>query len=172
MTPVPVFTIAAIVFGLMALEARRAVRNERGQRARGGVEPAGDARVYAAMRIAYPGAFAAMIAELAWRGAPAPALVVTGAATFAAAKALKWWAIATLGPCWTFRVIVVPGMPLVTGGPYRYVRHPNYAAVACELIGVALMTGALFTGPLMTTLFALLMTRRAAVERRAIDAAR
>ncbi len=172
MTPVPFFSLASIVFGLMAIEARRAWRNERGQRARGGVEPVGDARVYAWMQIAYPGAFAAMLAELALRGSPSLAVACAGAATLAAAKALKWWAILTLGPCWTFRVIVVPGAPLVTDGPYRYVRHPNYVAVAGELIGMALMTGALVAGPLMTVIFLLLITRRVALEQRALDAAR
>ena len=173
MTPVPFFlALFSVVFGAMAVEARRAGRNERVQRARGGVEPVGDARIYAWMQIAYPGAFALMLAELAWRGSPSPALAGAGAATFAAAKALKWWAIVTLGPSWTFRVIVVPGAPLVTRGPYRYLPHPNYAAVAGELIGMALMTGAIITGPVMTMVFSFLMTRRITVERRALDAAR
>ena len=53
-----------------------------------------------------------------------------------AAKALKWWAILTLGRFWTFRVIVVPGATLVAGGPYRWLRHPNYVGVIGELVGV------------------------------------
>jgi isoprenylcysteine carboxyl methyltransferase (ICMT) family protein YpbQ len=53
--------LAIAVFGSLVVEARRASRNERAQRARGGIEPDGD--VYRLMRIAYPGAFAAMIAE-------------------------------------------------------------------------------------------------------------
>jgi methyltransferase len=173
MTPVPFFPLAAVIFGFMAVEARRAARNERTQRTRGGLEPSGDARIYASMRILYPGAFTLMLAELAFRAsAPSLTVISLGAATFAAAKALKWWAIATLGPCWTFRVIVVPGAPLATGGPYRYLPHPNYAAVAGELIGTALMTGAILTGPVMTIVFCVLMARRIAVERRALDAAR
>jgi methyltransferase len=60
----------------------------------------------------------------------------------------------------------------VTGGPYRFIAHPNYAAVAGELAGTAFMTGAIVTGPVMTMLFCVLMTRRIAVERRALDAAR
>jgi methyltransferase len=164
--------LALIVFGLMTIEARRAARNERAQRARGGVEPIDDARIYRWMQIAYPGAFALMLAERAFRGSPPLAVIGAGAATFAAAKALKWWAIATLGPCWTFRVIVVPRAPLVNGGPYHYVNHPNYAAVVGELVGMALMTGALVMGPLMTIVFSWLMTRRIRVEQRALDAAR
>jgi methyltransferase len=156
----------AIVFGAMIAEALVARRNERAQRALGGLEPPGD--VYAAMRVAYPAVFLAMLAEGAWRG-PAPvAALAAGAAVFSAAKALKTWAIVSLGRFWTFRVIVVPGMALVRSGPYRWLRHPNYVAVAGELVGVALATGALVAGPLGTALFLTLIARRIRVEDGAI----
>ena len=82
----------ALVFMPMLAEAWLAARNEREQRARGGIEPPGD--VYRVMRIAYPAAFAAMIAESAWD--PSHAWWLGGLALFAAAKGLKWWAIAAL----------------------------------------------------------------------------
>ncbi len=165
-------TLFIIIFGLMSIEARRASRNERTQRAREGIEPAADAPTYRAMQIAYPGAFAAMLLEMAVRGAPPRGTIAIGAGIFLGAKALKWWAIVALGSCWTFRIIVVPGASLVRGGPYRFLRHPNYVAVAGELIGVALMTGAVVAGPVMTALFSALMARRVGVEQRALDAAR
>src|SRR5262245_58554632 len=117
----------------MLSEAVLARRNERRLLARGGVEPAGD--VYRFMQIAYPASFLAMIVEGTMRGASSGTLFTAGAALFCAAKALKYWAIGSLGPAWTFRVIVVPGGPLVSSGPYRYVRHPNYLAVVGELVG-------------------------------------
>lgn len=164
--------LGVIVFGFMLIEARRASRNERAQRARGGIEPGDDAQVFATMRIAYPAAFASMLTEGVLRGGPAAGVFLLGAAVFTAAKALKWWAILELGPCWTFRVVVVPGVPLVNGGPYRYVRHPNYLGVFGELVGAALMTGATISGPIATLAFTALMARRIAVEQRALDAAR
>ena len=121
--------LLAIVFGPMLVEAGRAARNERVQRARGGIEPPGD--VYAVMRVAYPGVFLVMIAEGAWRHSQAPAgpfdarLAAAGLALFLAAKALKWWAIASLGPSWTFRVIVVPGDAPVASGPVRVAASPQ-----------------------------------------------
>lgn len=154
------------VFGFMLIEARRAARNERAQRAKGGVEPDGD--VYGAMRVVYPAAFLAMIAEGAVRGNPPPAIIAGGATLFVLAKSLKWWAILSLGQFWTFRVIIVPGTRLVESGPYRLVRHPNYVAVVGELVAVALMTGARFVGPLAAALFALLLAKRIAVETRAL----
>jgi methyltransferase len=159
--------LSALVFVPMLVEARRAARHERAQLARGGVEPAGD--VYNAMRVAYPAVFAAMILEGAWRGRPAPLWIVLGLTIFLAAKAIKWWAIVTLGPAWTFRVIVVPGAPLVGRGPYRFVRHPNYVGVVGELVGVALAAGAAVSGPIAIVLFGTLMKRRIAVEERALD---
>ena len=159
--------LAAIVFLPMLIEATRARSNEARQRARGGVEAPND--VYALMRVAYPAAFLAMIVEDAARGRPVSGTLAVGLAIFAAAKALKWWAILTLGSSWTFRVIVVPGAPLVTSGPYRFVRHPNYVAVLGALAGVGLQAGAWLTGPIVTVGFGLLMLRRIHVEDRALS---
>jgi len=160
--------VCVAVFGFMLIEARRAAVNARAQRARGALEPPGD--VYRIMQVVYPTAFLVMLAEGTTRGgAPAP-LVVAGAVVFAAAKALKWWAIVTLGPCWTFRVLVIPGSTRVVDGPYRFVPHPNYVAVVGEFIGVALMSGALVSGPATLLVFAALLVKRIAVEEHALRA--
>ena len=157
---------AVVIFAFMAIEAVRAALNERTQRAAGGIEPRGD--VYPLMQLAYPGAFAAMIVEGALRGG-APAMVAAlGVTVFAAAKALKWWAILTLGRAWTFRVIVVPGGRRIRSGPYRFFNHPNYVAVVGELLGAALMCGAVLTGPPATAFFLVLILKRIAVENRAV----
>ena len=54
-------------------------------------------------------------------------------AVYLALQALRAWVMMTLGVRWTTRVIVLPNAPLVAGGPYRYLRHPNYAVVAGEI---------------------------------------
>jgi methyltransferase len=110
-----------------------------------------------------------MFVEGAIRGTPPATAAVLGAAVFAGAKALKWWAIVTLGQAWTFRVIVVPQAPLVASGPYRLMRHPNYVGVIGELVGVALMTGAWIAGPVTTAGFAALIVKRIQVETRALS---
>jgi len=167
------FAVALLIAGPMVAEAIRAARNEAAQRARGGIEPPGD--VFTIMRIAYPATFLALLVEGflrgGLRGAPPAGWIVGGLACFAAAKALKWWAILSLGPFWTFRVIVVPGASLVRHGPYRLLRHPNYVGVVLELTGAAMMTGAAVCGPLGIVLFSVLLQRRIAVENRALDAA-
>ncbi len=162
---IPAPFLLPIVFVVMLVEARRAAANERRQRARGGVEPPHD--VYRTMQWAYPLSFLAMIVEGTVRGNAPAAAPIAGAMVFAGAKALKWWAIVSLGRAWTFRVIVVPGDRLVGNGPYRVMRHPNYIAVLGELVGVALLTGARLSGPLAVIGFGWLMLRRIAVEERA-----
>ena len=140
--------------------------NEGDLRARGAVEPAGD--VYRTMAWAYPLAFVAPAIEGAWLG-PLPGwTTLAGVALFGTSKALKFWAISSLGPRWTFRVLVPPDAPLVTRGPYRWLRHPNYVAVLGEIIGFALLVGARFTGACALAGFSLLLWRRIAVEEQAL----
>jgi methyltransferase len=53
----------------------------------------------------------------------------------------RLWVLRTLGERWTTRIIVLPGAPLVTGGPFRFVRHPNYVVVALEIAVLPLAFG-------------------------------
>ncbi len=85
-----------------------------------------------------------------------------------AAQALRYWAIATLGPRWNVRVIVTPGEPVVTRGPYRFVRHPNYAAVVIEGIAIPGIHGAWLTAIVFSALNAWLLRVRIRVEERAL----
>jgi methyltransferase len=95
-------------------------------------------------------------------------LLALGLGVFGVAKALKIWAISTLGIRWTFRVLILPGAPLITAGPYAFIRHPNYVAVAGEMAGIALLVCAPVTGTLAVLGFGALMRRRIAVEDRAL----
>ncbi len=86
-------------------------------------------------------------------------------------QALRYWVIATLGPRWNTRVIVVPGLPRIDGGPFRFVRHPNYVAVAVEGVALPLIHGAWLTALAFTVLNAGLMIVRIRCEDAALDAA-
>ena len=159
--------VAVVAFVPMLAEARRSRRHERALRALGAIEPADD--VYWAMQIAYPACFVAMVAEAWVRDVPPGRAFAAGAIVFVAAKAIKYWAIATLGERWTFRVLVLPGQPLVTAGPYRLLRHPNYLGVAGELVGAALMAHAPLAGAVSLVVFGILLLARIRVEERALE---
>jgi methyltransferase len=88
-----------------------------------------------------------------------------------AAQSLRWWCIATLGPRWNTRVIVVPALPLVETGPYRRLRHPNYVAVVVEGAALPLAGSAWITACVFTVLNAALLTVRLRCETRALTAA-
>ncbi|MGH3168453.1 MAG: isoprenylcysteine carboxylmethyltransferase family protein [Trebonia sp.] len=88
-----------------------------------------------------------------------------------AANALRWWCIGTLGPRWTARVIVIPGLPLVRSGPYRWFAHPNYVAVVVEGAALPLVGSAWITACCFTVANAALLTVRLRCETRALAAA-
>lgn len=87
-------------------------------------------------------------------------------------QVLRWWCIRTLGRQWNTRVIVVPGAARVAGGPYRWLRHPNYLAVVVEGLALPAVAGAWVTAMLFTVANALLLRRRLATENLALDALR
>jgi methyltransferase len=94
---------------------------------------------------------------LPWVGWPMLAVVV-------AAQGLRWWCIRTLGSQWNTRIVVVPGAPRITSGPYRWLRHPNYVAVVAEGVALPLVHTAWITALTFTVLNAALLTVRIRVE--------
>jgi methyltransferase len=161
----PLFVLSLLI-GMMLAEARVSRRHEALLRARGAVEPPGD--IYKLMAVAYPAAFLAMGLEGILRGVRPEGFFISGVLMLAASKGLKYWAIGALGERWSFRVLVLPGVPLVTHGPYRYVAHPNYVAVVGELAGTAMMMGATVSGPIALAVFGAILWRRLAFETEAL----
>lgn len=97
-----------------------------------------------------------------------PVLAVAMLVLLVAAHVLRWWCIRSLGPQWNTRVVVVPGLTLVTRGPYRFLRHPNYVAVVAEGVALPLVHGAWVTATLFTVANLLLLTWRVRVEEAAL----
>jgi methyltransferase len=163
--PVVALVVGA-VFLLMLVELQIAVFNDRALRARGAVEPPDD--VYPIMRFAYPGVFLLIGLEALRHPWLYRDVVLLGLLLFGWAKALKFWVIRTLGTRWSFRVMVVPGLPLVANGPYRWVRHPNYVAVLGEIAAIAVALSAPIAGVVGVLGFAWLLRKRILVEERAL----
>jgi len=84
------------------------------------------------------------------------------------AQGLRAWAMASLGAFWNVRVWVVPGVTPVARGPYRWLRHPNYLAVALEFLAGPMMFGAWRTAVVFSVLNAVALAIRIPVEQRAL----
>lgn len=145
-------------------------RNARWSFERGGVE-SGRGH-FPAMVALHTGLLVACVVEVVVADRPfVPALGWTALVLVVASQALRWWCITTLGARWNTRVIVVPGLPLVSGGPYRLLRHPNYVAVVVEGIALPLVHTAWVTAVAFTVLNAvLLLGFRIPAEERALAA--
>jgi methyltransferase len=89
-------------------------------------------------------------------------------AIFVALQALRVWVLATLGPRWTTRIIVLPGAPLVTTGPYRFMAHPNYAVVIGEIAALPLALHLPVLALIFSALNAVVLIIRIRTEARAL----
>ena len=169
----PVDTRVLFTLVLAAVVAERLVelvvsrRHERRLRARGAVEVGREH--YPWMVVLHATFLAACLAEVWFLGRPfVPALAAAMALLVVFAMALRYWTIATLGDRWTTRVLVLPGAPLVTGGPFRFLRHPNYLAVAVEIFAIPLLHSAWLTAALWGGANLAVLAVRIRVEERAL----
>ena len=88
-------------------------------------------------------------------------------AVYGVLQLFRLWILASLGPRWTTRIIVVDE-PLFRRGPYRFLSHPNYLLVAAELIAVPMALGQPLVAMVFTVLNALVLGVRISVENRAL----
>jgi len=93
---------------------------------------------------------------------------LTALAAYLALQGLRIWVMTTLGGRWTTRIIALPNAPLVAAGPYRYLRHPNYAVVIGEIAVLPLMLYLPWLATLFTVLNAAVLFVRIRAENRAL----
>jgi methyltransferase len=162
------FTVVVLLVGLERVaELVVSKRNAAWSFARGGVETGREHFPF--MVVLHTGFLVGALVEV-WVRRPEPPvwLVVTMLALAVASQVLRWWCITTLGPRWNTRVIVVPGLAPVTGGPYRFLSHPNYVAVVVEGVALPLIGGAWITALVFTVVNAGLLAVRLRVENAAL----
>ena len=172
----PLPTLLALVFYIAFIvahrlfELRASARNERRLRDRGGYEVGGSHfPLFVILHTLYP---IALAAEVVFRGARPGPLWPLWLALLGAAEALRIQVHRALGERWTVRIWVVPGLPRVTGGIYRWLRHPNYVAVTLELFAGSMLFGAGRTALAASALnLAVLLIRIPAEERALAEAA-
>ena len=84
------------------------------------------------------------------------------------AEALRYWAISSLGKYWNTKIVVIPGTSLVSKGPYKYIRHPNYLAVVIEIAIIPLIFSCYITSALFTLFNLIVLRRRIRIEESAL----
>jgi methyltransferase len=161
-TPVLAYGIVAAVALQRLLEMAYAMRNTRRLLARGAVERG---RSHYPLFILLHGGWLVAIALFL----PQPPVIhALPLIVFVLLQAARLWVIATLGPYWTTRIITLPGAALVRKGPYRILRHPNYAIVAGEIAMLPLVFGEVAVAIVFSILNALLLTWRIRIENAAL----
>jgi methyltransferase len=160
--------LAGLILGLVTLqrlgELLLAKRNTDRLRSRGAYEvAAGHYPLIVALHVAW---LAGLWYLVIYRDADSVNWVWLG--VFVVLQVLRVWVIATLGPRWTTRIIVLPGAPLVAAGPYRFVSHPNYCIVAAEMLVLPLVFGLVWYGIAFSVLNAAVLWIRIRAEAAAL----
>lgn len=160
--------LVALVALQRLLEVRTSNRHTEALLARGAVEHAPGH--FPAMQLIHTGWLVAMVAEV-WllERSFGPVLGAIGLTGLLAGQGLRLWARRTLGERWTVRIFTLPGAPAVTGGPFRYLRHPNYLGVVLEIACLPLVHTAWLTALVFSGLNAALLKVRIAAEERALE---
>jgi len=114
------------------------------------------------------------VAHLAWIGSlvlllpPESRLSTPLLAAFVALQVVRYWAIGTLGPYWTHRIITLAGAPRIRRGPYRYTAHPNYAVSIGETFLLPLAFGGWALALIMTAVWSAVISYKIVLEERAL----
>jgi len=163
-TTLVAFTVLVALVGLERLaELVVSQRNAAWSLERGGVET-GQGH-YPFMVVLHSGLLVGALVEAWVRRPDVPSLLAWSMlGLVVASQALRWWCISTLGRRWNTRVIVVPGLAPVTGGPYAVFKHPNYVAVVVEGFALPLVHAGWITALVFTVLNAGLLTVRIRAE--------
>ncbi len=88
---------------------------------------------------------------------------------FVCAQAFRVWCLASLGRYWNTKIIVLPEAGLVTKGPYKFMKHPNYVVVAIEFVLIPLLFNAYITAFIFPILHGVLMKIRIPYEEKALS---
>ena len=87
---------------------------------------------------------------------------------FLAANAVRWWVIRTMGKHWNVQVMDSARLGVVTSGPFRYVRHPNYAAVFAEMLALPLIHTAWISAVAGSLAHVAVLSQRLSTEERVL----
>jgi methyltransferase len=93
-----------------------------------------------------------------------PALAIPMAAVFVLSNLLRWWVIRLLAELWNVQIMESSRIRIVTSGPYRWIRHPNYVGVVMEVVSLPMIHTAWITALVGTALYMEVLRRRVRME--------
>lgn len=164
---IPYLVLLALLAGERLFELAISRSNAAWSLAQGGIEYGSDHFIY--MKLLHTGFFIACALEVVLLERPfILALAISMLGVAVVAQAIRFWVIFTLGKRWNVRVIVVPGLPAIRSGPYRFIKHPNYLAVVLEGFSIPLIHTAWITAVAFTLLNAWMLSVRLRCEDEAL----
>jgi methyltransferase len=159
--------LLAIVALLRLYELRISKRHQQDMIARGASKV--DEPRFRWMVVLHTGVLIGAAAEVVFLKRPfIPLLAAVCFPLFLAANAVRWWVIRTLGEHWNVQVMNSTGLGVITSGPFRYVRHPNYAAVFTEMLVLPLIHTAWITAILGSAAHILVLSQRLSTEEKVL----
>lgn len=164
--PAYLWILLVIIILQRLAELRQAKGNEKWMKERGGIERG--EQHYKWFIILHTMFFISIIFEVSFRDTSNLTLNYVLLSTFVITQIIRIWCIQTLGKFWNTKIIILPEFSLVSKGPYKYIKHPNYIIVGIELFVIPLLFGAYITAILFPILHILLLMVRIPCEERAL----
>nr|WP_071459916.1 isoprenylcysteine carboxylmethyltransferase family protein [Bacillus mediterraneensis] len=140
--------------------------NEQKLKAMGAIE-AGQGH-YKAMVLIHIAFLLSTVAEVVFMGRDLSAFWPLLISLFLATQVMRVWALMSLGPFWNTKIIILPGAEAVKKGPYKLLKHPNYAVVTAEIMIIPLMFEAYFTALFFTVINIIILSIRIHAEEKAL----
>lgn len=106
----------------------------------------------------------AWIASLAFFIPSSASLYTLPLIFFLSLQPMRYWIIATLGRYWTHRIISLENAPIVSRGPYRFFRHPNYVVTLAETMLLPLAFGQFALAGIFTMLWGAVLRYKVHLE--------
>ena len=157
---------AVLVLLQRGVEELYSARNTRALLARGAVEAGADYYpVVATTHLAW-------IASLFFLIPPAAAASIPLLAAYLILQVARYWIIGTLGPYWTHRIVTLEDAPIVRRGPYKLIRHPNYAVTIAETFLLPAVFGAWALAFIMTAVWSAVLAYKIRLEDEALSTRR
>lgn len=143
-----------------------AKKNEKWMKANGGYEVGGEH--YKHIVLVHILFFMSLIFEVSYFTKTVSSLWIIYLLFYTLAQGLRAWSLLSLGRFWNTKIIIMPNVNIISTGPYKFIRHPNYLVVVIELLVVPLIFNSYWTAIIFTILNMFVLSIRIPIEEEAL----